>query len=48
MRKLMIFAAIAISASAGAMTLWRKSRSGDDESPAELVSDDPRFAYDGP
>jgi len=48
MRKLMLFAAIAISASAGAVTLWRKARSGDDGSKAEPLSDDPRFAYDGP
>lgn len=48
MRKLMVFGAIVISASAGAVTLWRKTRSGDDKNNAEPLSDDPRFAYDGP
>lgn len=48
MRKLMILAAIAVPASAGAMTLWKKSRGTHDDSEQMPVSDDPRFVYDGP
>ncbi|MGH2633397.1 MAG: hypothetical protein ACRDG3_08295 [Tepidiformaceae bacterium] len=48
MRKLMILAAIAVPASAGAMTLWKKSRNGHDDGDEVRVSDDPRFVYDGP
>lgn len=48
MRKLMILAAIAVPASAGAVTLWKKSRGSHDASGQMPISDDPRFVYDGP